>query len=101
LLLCPAGMRRDFRSRCLPMIDRRGWNAARVLRSLHDDGETCTSAAKAARFWLDYVVAEATTFKDFRTLTPTPRFQLLRLIFPTAQLQSTEHYSLWGFELTR
>ena len=73
-------MRRDFRSRCLPMTDRRESDAVVALASLRDEPKVGTPAAKAGRFCGDYVVAEATTHKDFRTLSPTQELPRLRLI---------------------
>jgi hypothetical protein len=62
------------------MTDSRESDAGVVLASLRDNCKICTSAAEAARLSCDYVVAEATTHKDFRTLSPTQELPRLRLI---------------------
>jgi hypothetical protein len=94
-------MRRDFRSRCLPMTDGREPDAVVALASLRDEPKVGTPAAKAGRFCGDYVVAEATTYKDFRTLCSTQALLRLRLIIPALQLRSTESYSLYECEPAR
>jgi hypothetical protein len=101
LPLCPVEMRRAFRSRCQPMTDRRGSDAAQALPSPEADGKTCTSAAKTARFFRLYVVAKATTYKNFHTLSPHLATPLLALINPELQLRSTENYSLHEREPAR
>jgi hypothetical protein len=81
------------------MTDGRGSDAALALASLREKPKIGTSAAKAARSWLIYVLAEATTYKDFRPLTRTSELPLFPLINPGAlQLPSTENYSLYGRE---
>jgi hypothetical protein len=94
-------MRRDFRSRCLPMTDGRGSDAARALRTLQDDGKTCTSATEVARFWLAYVVAQATTYKDFQTLSPPLELPHFPPLNSAPRFWSTEAYSLYERELAR
>jgi hypothetical protein len=83
------------------MTDRRGPDAVRTLSSLQEDGKICTAAAKAARFWLAYVVAEATTHKDFQTLSLLLEPPLFPPINSALRFRSTENYSLYVRELAR
>jgi len=80
------------------MTDGRESDVAVVLANLRDEPKICTSAAKAACFCGDYVVAEATTYKEFRVLTPTRK--LLRLILhnPPLALRHSEIYSFYECE---
>ena len=83
------------------MTDGRESDAVVALASLRDEPKVGTPAAKAGRFCGDYVVAEATTYKDFRTLCSTQALPRLRLIIPALQLRSTESYSLYECEPAR
>jgi len=83
------------------MTDRRESDAVVVSASLRDEPRVRTSAAKAGRFCGDCVVAEATTYKLFRTLTPTQELPRLRLIVPALQLRSANNYSFYGCEPAR
>jgi hypothetical protein len=83
------------------MTDRPGSDAVRKLSSLQEDGKICTSAAKAARFWLAYVVAKATTYKDFQTLSLPLEPPIFPLINSALRFRSTENYSLHERELAR
>ena len=83
------------------MTDGRGSDAVRTLSSLQEDGKICISAAKASRFWLAYVVAEATTYKDFQTLSPPLELPFFPLINSALRFRSTENCSLYVRELTR
>ena len=94
-------MRRDFRNRFLPMTDRRESDVALDLASLRDGAKIGTSAAAAACICGECVVAEAATYKDFRTLSPTQELPLVRLIIPALQLRPTESYSLYECEPAR
>jgi hypothetical protein len=101
LLRCPVEMRRDFRSRCLPMTDGRQADVALGLASLRDELKVDTAAAKATCSCGDDVLAEATRYNDFRALSPTLVLPLLRLIIPPLQLGSTQNYSLCYCEPSR
>jgi hypothetical protein len=83
------------------MTDGRGLDVALVLVSPRGEAKTGTSEAKAACIRGDRVVAEATTYKDSRTLSPTQELPLLRLIIPAQQLRSTESHSLYECERAR
>jgi len=75
------------------MTDWRESDAALVSASLGDKPKIGTSAAKAARFCLDSVVAKATTYKDFQTLSLALALPLFALINPELQLRPGERYS--------
>jgi len=101
LLRCPVEMHRDFHSRCLPMTDGREADLALGVASLRDEPKVSTSAAQASCFCADCVLAEATTYRYFRTLPRPPVLPLLTLIIPALQLRSTENYSLCCSEPAR
>jgi hypothetical protein len=83
------------------MTDRRESDAVVVLASLRDEPKDDTSAAKAARLCGDCVVAEATTYKHFRTLSSTRALPRLRLIIPALRLRSADGYSFYQCEPAR
>ena len=83
------------------MTDRRESYVALVLASLRDSAKIGNSAAKAARFFLAYVVAEATTYKDSRVLSQSQELPLLRLIIRQLVLRRPESYSLHECEPAR
>ena len=83
------------------MTDGRESDAVVALASLRDEPKVGTPAAKAGRFCVDCVVAEATTYEDLRTLCSTQALLRLRLIIPALQLRSTESYSLYECEPAR
>jgi hypothetical protein len=101
LLRCPVETRRDFRSRCLPMTDGRQADVAAGLKSLREEPKVETAAAKATCFCGDDLLAETTSYKNFRIASPAPALPLLRLIIPPLQLRSTENYSLFCCEPAR
>jgi hypothetical protein len=94
LLRCPVEMRRDFRSRCLPMTDGRQAYVAPGLKSLREEPKVDTAPAEATRFCGNDLLAEATSYEDFRMPSPTPVLPLLKLIVPPCQPRPTENDSL-------
>jgi hypothetical protein len=101
LLRCPVEMHRDFRSRCLPMTDGREADVALGLASLRDEPKVGTAALQATGGCGDCVPAEATTCKDFPTLSRPRVLPLLRLVIPALELRSTENDSLCCCEPAR
>ena len=101
MLRCPVEMHRDFRSRCLPMTDGRGADMAPGLASLRDQPKARTVAARATSIYGDRVLAEATTYKVFQTLSRAPLLLLFGLIIPPSQLPSTANDSLCCCEPAR